>query len=464
MKKIFLGILIVLILLTAGFYFIIYPKLEIVSGYNAKIMCSCLFISEMNREEVEEVDLGFGPLWLAANVVDEDNKTVKSSVWGFHPKLAVYREGLGCTLVHDADEATVRSTTLDKSSVNYGPEIWPDHHVEPLGRLREAIETGFDPPGTRLLNTRAILVVKGGKIIGEKYAEGFDRHSELAGWSMTKSVNAAIAGLLVKDGILALDAPAPIDAWEKDGRNGITLRHLLNMTSGLHWNEDYTTVSDATVMLYGTDDMGAYASTALSKYPPGEKWYYSSGTSNIISRITAEAFPDKEQYRMYAYDRLFGPLGMRNFTVETDASGTFVGSSYGYGSARDWAKFALLFAQKGNWMGTQILDTAWTEFSVKPAPASAGKYGGQFWLNADERFEHYGKDSYWEGGFQGKQVSVHPEDDLIIVRIGVTYDTDDVDFDTLIKNIREAAAHVKILPENPAESDTAARRDSLEVQ
>ncbi len=459
MKKVFLGILIVLILLTAGFYFILYPKLEIVSGYNAKIMCSCLFVSEMDREEIEETDLGFGPLWLAENIVDEERKTVQTSVFGFHPKLAVYREGLGCTLVHDADAAAVRSMTLDKSSVDYGPEIWPDYRVEPLGRLRESIEAGFDPPGTKLLNTRAILVVKSGKIIGEKYAEGFDRHSELAGWSMMKSVNAAIAGLLVKDGILALDAPAPIDTWEDDGRNGITLRHLLNMSSGLDWNEDYTTVSTATVMLYGTDDMGAYASTALSTYPPGEKWYYSSGTSNIISRITADAFPDKEEYRRYAYDRLFGPLGMRNFTVETDASGTFVGSSYGYGSARDWAKFALLFARKGNWMGTQILDSAWTEFSVSPAPASKGKYGGQFWLNADERFKHYGKDSYWLGGFQGKQVSVHPADDLIIVRIGVTYDTDHIEFDELIKNIREAAAHVKIMPEKSDEKAEEAERE-----
>lgn len=462
MKRILIGILSALILLSAGFCFFLYPKLEIISGYNAKIMCSCLFVSEMNRPEIEAIDLGFGPLWLADNQVDRSEKTVESSVWGFHPKLAVYREGLGCTLVHTADTASVRSMTLDTSQVNYAPEMWPDYDVEPLGRLREAIEAGFDPPGTQLLNTRAILVVKGGEIIGERYAEGFDRHSKLPGWSMMKSVNSAIAGLLVKDGVLTLDAPAPIDAWENDGRSGITLRHLLNMTSGLDWNEDYTTVSTATEMLYGTDDMGAYAATVPSKHPPGETWYYSSGTSNIISRITADAFRDKDQYRMYAYKRLFGPAGMRNFIVETDASGTFVGSSYGYGSARDWAKFALLYARKGNLNGTQILDTAWTEFSVTPVPASGGKYGAQFWLNADERFEHYGKDSYWLGGFQGKQVSVHPEDDLIIVRIGVTYDTDNIEFDNLIKNIREAAAHVKIFPENSAQINLGSTSDTSE--
>lgn len=447
MKKSLIFVIALLTVLIVAFSLMFYPRLEIISGYNAKIMCSCLFVSKMQRAEVEEIDLGFGPLWLASNDVNTLEKTVESSVWGFHPKKAVFREGLGCTLIHDADEAKVRSTTLDRSAVHYAPDIWSDHEVIPTGRLREAIESGFDPPKKNVLNTRAILVVKSGKIIGEAYGPGFDINSQLPGWSMMKSVNSAIVGLLVKDGILELDAPAPIDRWKDDARANITLRHLLNMTSGLKWNEDYGTVSTATVMLYGTDNMGKYASTVPSSYPAGDEWYYSSGTSNILSMITAEAFDNKEEYRRYAYDRLFGPLGMRNFTVETDASGTFVGSSYGYGSARDWAKFALLYQNLGHWRGTQILDTAWVELSKTPTEASGGKYAAQFWTNGDGGYKNYGEDSYWLGGFQGKQVSIHPSEDLIVVRIGVTYDKEDDDFDRLIGRIIEAARVVEIQPD-----------------
>jgi len=453
MKKSLIFTIAIFAILIAAFYYLLYPRLEIISGYNAKIMCSCLFVSKMQRAEVEEIDLGFGPLWMASNEVDTVERTIETSVWGFHPKKAIFREGLGCTLIHDADETEVKSTTLDRSAVQYGPEIWPGTEVIPEEKLREAIETGFDPPGKNVLNTRAILVVKSGKLIGEVYGEGFDMHSELPGWSMMKSVNSAIVGLLVKDGMLELDAPAPIDDWKIDARAEITLRHLLNMTSGLDWNEDYGSVSTATVMLYGTDNMGKYAATVPSAYPAGEKWYYSSGTSNILSMITAEAFDSKAEYRKYAFDRLFGPLGMKHFTVETDASGTFVGSSYGYGSARDWAKFALLYKNLGHWQGTQILDTSWVEFSKTPVDASNGKYAGQFWTNGDGGFENYGKDSYWLGGFQGKQVSVHPSEDLIVVRIGVTYDKEDNDFDRLIGNIIAAARDIQVQPE-PAPADS----------
>lgn len=450
MKKTLIVTLAILAAALAAFYFLLYPKLEIISGYNAKILCSCLFVSEMERGEIVNVDLGFGPLWMATNEVDHDTKTVESTVLGFHPKKALYREGLGCTLIHDIDEAEVRNATLDRSRVQYAANIWPDRLVVPEGELREAMATGFDPPDQRVLNTRALLVVKHGKLIGEMYAEGFDLNSELPGWSMMKSVNSAIVGLLVKDGRLKLDAPAPVEGWEKDARAEITLRHLLNMSSGLEWNEDYSTVSTATVMLYGTDDMGAYAAGMPPEHPAGENWYYSSGTSNILSMITADAFKSKDEYRRYVFDRLFGPLGMKNFTVETDASGTFVGSSYGYGSARDWAKFALLYQNEGHWNGTQILDTSWVEFSRTPIAASGGKYGAQFWTNGDNGFENYGEDSYWLGGFQGKQVSIHPAEDLIVVRIGVTYNKEDNGFDGLIGRIIDAARAIEVKPDTAA--------------
>lgn len=432
-----------LVLIGIGFYSYLYPKLEIISGYNAKILCSCVFVSNISEDVATEIDLGFGPLHLASNEIDFQLKTVSSSVWGMHPKKAIYREGLGCALVHEEKTQTIAAQELDLSKIDYHKNIWPESRVETKGALADVLSRAFDKSGETILNTRAVLVVKGGEIIGEVYGKGFNTKSKLLGWSMMKSVNAALVGLLAKDGHWNLDDAAPIEAWANDERSAITLRHLLNMTSGLDWEEDYSTVSTATTMLYASSDMGQYAMDRPLANRPGNVWYYSSGTSNILASLVAEAFPDKETYWNYAYTRLFGPLGMKDFIAETDASGTFVGSSYGYGSARDWAKFALLFMNNGQWEGTQILDSSWVDFCRSTVEASDGYYGGQFWTNGNGRFESYNESDYWLDGFQGQQVSIHPQHDLIVVRLGVMYDEKDFDYDQWIGEIIEASSSNK---------------------
>lgn len=440
MKRALIISLSILITGTSLFYFLVYPRLAIVSGYNAKILCSCLFVSEMDKHKATTEDLGFSLLWLASNKIDYNAKTVKSHVLGMHYKTAVYREGLGCTLIHKDTDEEFPKITLNTDSLNYAPEIWPPSEVKGNEAMQQAIHMAFDDnQNNEFYRTRAVVVIKNGKIIGERYGEGFSKDSKLLGWSMTKSVTAAMAGILARKGYWKTTDHMPIPEWTHDQRSEIQLEHVLTQTTGLHWNEDYSNVSTATVMLYNKTNMGHYAASQSLESKPGTVWEYSSGNSNILASSMRPAFKSEKDYLLFPHRELFAPIGVRNFVIETDAANQFVGSSYGYAPARDWAKIGLLYLNMGNWYGQQIIDTAWVKQSVIPTPASKGKYGYQFWLNQNKSFENYDEDAYWMSGFQGQQVSIHPKEKLVVVRIGLTYDQRDFPFDTWIKTIKKAA-------------------------
>lgn len=434
MKKTGIVSLSLLVILFIAFYFILYPKLEIVSGYNSKIMCSCLFVTGLDEEEVKEVDLGFGPLWIASNQVNYENKSIRTSVFGLHPKAAIYRDGLGCSLINDREkpEEELPSLNIEDQSG------WPENVIVGNTELASIIQKAFDKPGENKLNTRAVVILKNGEIKGEAYADGITPETPLLGWSMTKSLTAAMAGILAKDGFWELDSPLPIDEWKGSKREEITLRHALNMSSGLEWTEDYGSVSPATTMLYGSNNMGAYAASYPSEFDAGSFFEYSSGTTNILTYSMRSAFSSDEEYLAFPYERIFKPIGAKTFVIETDASGHFVGSSYGYASARDWAKLGLLFLNEGNFNGQQILDTAWVDFCRTSTDESEGIYGGQFWFPAARGEVGYLDSDYAMDGFQGQRVSIHPEDGLVIVRLGVMHDESDFDFGAWVKEIRES--------------------------
>ncbi len=439
MRKTIIVIISLIVLAGSAFYIFLYPKFEIISGYNAKILCSCMFVTGLSQDQAEKVDIGFGPLWLASNTVDEKDKIVRSNVLGMHPKVAVYREGLGCTLINNVKHTDIQSQNL-KHNLDYGQESWPEHIVAGNEKMQDVLREGFDKQGEEILHTRAVVVIRNGEIIGEAYSDGISPQTPLLGWSMAKSITATMAGILVKDGKWDLDDPMPIRGWDEEKKAEIKLRHVLQMTTGLEWVEDYGSVSTATVMLYGSDSMGSFAASVPVSVEPGPKWQYSSGTSNLLAMSMARFFPDQKAYWQFPYERLFAPLGIKSFTLETDASGHFVGSSYAYGSARDWAKLGLLYLQEGNWNGVQIVDSSWVKFVSTPVPESNGFYGGHFWLNADGRLQNYNTRDYWMDGFQGQQVSIHPDENLVIVRLGVTYDEKNFDFDGWIGKIKAAAA------------------------
>lgn len=440
MKKTIWIILSLIILLGVGFYYFLYPKLAIISGYNAKILCSCQFVSGLSQQRAEREDLGFTLLWLASNDVDTINKTVVSSVWGFQTKKAIYREGLGCTLVREGVGAAFKSKRVDLDSKEYAPNIFPGRTIVGTPKMQEAINAAFDQDAHEpLLRTRAVVVIKDGKLIGERYAKGVTRSTPLLGWSMTKSITSALTGILVKAGFWKAENPLPVESWQSDTRKNITLKNALRQTIGLKWTEDYSTVSPATIMLYEKNNMGKYAASFPQEYKPGSHWEYSSGTTNIIANVMRQAFETDQAYLNFPQEALFQPIGARNFIIETDATNHFVGSSYGYAPARSWAKVGLLYLNRGNWYGNQILDSSWVAQTLVAAPGSDGSYGYQFWLNQGGHFENYGRNAYWMNGFQGQQVAIHPEENMVIVRLGVTYDEDNFNFDAWTKKIIAAA-------------------------
>jgi CubicO group peptidase (beta-lactamase class C family) len=422
-----------LVVVFIAFYFLLYPKLEIMSGYNAKILCSCLFVSELDQDRAEEIDLGFGPLWLASNNVDYENKVIRTSVLGLHPKVAIYREGLGCTLIHDREKPEGKLPDMgirDKTD-------WPIQAFPGEAVLQAILQKAFDAPGENKLNTRAVLVLKNGMIAGEAYADGITPTTPLLGWSMAKSLTAAMAGVLAKDGYWDLDSPLPIEEWKGSPREKIQLRQALNMTAGLEWLEEYGSVTPATKMLYGSNNMGESAASYPLEYEPGEFWEYSSGTTNILSYAMAQVFESEQEYLEFPYERIFKPIGAETFVLETDASGHFVGSSYGYASARDWAKLGQLFLNEGNMYGEQIIDSSWVEFCRTPVPESDSIYGGQFWFPHARGQEGYRPTDYAMDGFQGQIVSIHPEDEMVIVRLGVMYEESDFELGAWTKEVRE---------------------------
>ncbi len=438
-KKLLGWALAFMLLVTVAFRIWVYPSLEIAAGYNAKVLCSCIFVSGLSQEEAEATDLNYSLLGLSNNTVDHETKTVRSSVWGFHKKVALYREGFGCTMVKAADLRILENQGNRTGKTFYTPDIWPDEQRKGSPEMTAALQRAFDLPGENKKNTRAILVVKNGAIIGEAYGDGIDQNTPLLGWSMAKSVTATLAGILAKDGFWNLDTPMPIDGWQDDERAKIELNDMLHANSGLEWNEEYGSVTNTTLMLYHAYGFGAYAASFEAEYDPGEEFKYSSGTTNIIAAAMRQAFDGDMDYWNFPYRKLFGPIGAKTFTMEIDPSGHFAGSSYTYASARDWAKLGLLYLNNGNWNGRQIIDPTWVEFVRVPAEASEGAYGGHFWLNQGGHFPAYDSTSYWMGGYHGQQVSIHPDRNMVIVRLGVTYDREDFDFSEIIGGIIDVA-------------------------
>jgi len=305
-------------------------------------------------------------------------------------------------------------------------------------RLSRALDDAFSEPDPgRLRRTRAVVVVHGGRIVAERYAEGFGPQTPLFGWSMTKSVTNALCGILVREGKLDLFAPALVPEWNHagDARRAISVDLLLRQSSGLRWNEVYETSpfdSSVIAMLYGIGhrDMAAFAASQPLAHPPGTVWYYSSGTTLILSRILHSLIGSEADYHAFPRRELFERIGMKSALIEPDAAGTFVGSSYSYATARDWARFGLLYLRDGTWEGARILPVGWVDYTRTPAPAAPhGEYGAHFWLNAgaanrgapspDPRAP---ADLFYASGHDGQVVAIVPSRDLVIVRAGLTPD------------------------------------------
>jgi CubicO group peptidase (beta-lactamase class C family) len=307
----------------------------------------------------------------------------------------------------------------------------------PKDQLARQIDDMFNAPGVG--ETRAVVLMANGKIAAERYAPGYDKDTRFVSWSMAKTVTGVLIGMLVSDGLLALDEPAPVPLWQRPGdpRAAITLRHLLQMRSGLRHTESgdppYESSEVRMLFLDGRDDMARWAEEQPLEAAPGKQFEYSSNTSVILADIAARALTasDKPEARRkavadYLQTRLFGPLGMTSMVPEFDARGTLIGGSLMHATARDWAKLGEMLRLKGRAPGgEQLVPSRWVEAMVTPSPARAN-YGFQTWLNRElpegeeqPLFPDRAPKSLFSLiGHMGQYVLVSPQQRVTLVRLG----------------------------------------------
>ncbi len=443
MKKILKILLLVILIVIAYFIIAIYPKFDIISGFSSKSIASHLFIAGRDQAFTEKTDNDIESMDLAKNTVNLSKKSVSTTVYGLKKRTAVFKKGLGVILlpenVQSFQTAYVPKRSLKPKNLPYPYGNLPQkdtlfQNID-YKKLAVAIDNAFikEP---EIKKTRAVVVIYKDYIVAEKYKQGFDKNSMFLGWSMTKSITSAVLGVLEKQQKITLNQTNLFKEWENDNRKNITLKNLLNMNSGLAWVEDYTKISDVTKMLFVDGDM---SKTQLKKQfvgKPNESWNYSSGTTNLLSRFIRNQFTSQQAYLDFWYDELIDKIGMHSMLIEPDFSGNYVGSSYGWATARDWGKFGLLYLHNGNWNGEQILNKSWIDFTRKPTNTSKGIYGGHFWLNTSGDFLDVPKNMYYADGYQGQFVYIFPDKDLVIVRTGL--DGNKKHLNILLKEILDA--------------------------
>lgn len=441
----------IFIIVSLGAYFAT-SLAPIIAGFGAKDLCSCAFIGERSEASVLENELGSFPLALGTFKLNMYDSSATGNVFGLAEVKAIYRKGLGCTLLRNRSEKEIREELNElaiERPVLSDTLPWPlGTKVEPgdpdevdMECLNNAINNAFidkDAPK----KTRAVVVVYKGEIIAEKYAPGFDPFTPQVGWSMSKSIINTMFGALVKQRGFNIYEPAPIPEWKGSGdlRAQITSDQLLRMSSGLDWDENYSRESAATKMLYTADDMGEYASLYELDEDPDTKWYYSSGTSNILSRILRSELGDG--YLQWPYKEIFYKTGVRSVVFEVDASNAYVGSSYIWASPRDWARLGLLYLNDGVWNGERILPEGWVSYSHTPTPPSEMlQYGAAFWLNVGDkdnpskrRLPDCPQDVYSMNGYEGQRVFIIPSREMVVIRMGQTK-KDDFDMNEFLSSI-----------------------------
>lgn len=466
-KLVLFGLPIVLILILIAGGWVISNTLPIGTGHAAKTLCSNVFLANREpdtimREDIVPVHFLFK---LVDTEVDREEKSVTATSLGFIKTKAIYRDGCGCTVVNGITEDELRK----QSFMNTGPrnvvdqntanQLWPNGRQGPVVnlptgvntvQLAAAMDAAFAEPGPEPKRlTRAVLVIYNGQLIAERYAPGYDSNSSLLGWSMSKSITNALVGILVREKKLDIMQPAPVAEWQNEGdaRAKITIDQLLRMSSGLEFNEAYAPFSDAVYMFYDSYDFAAYAAEKPLEVKPEAKWYYSSGTANIVARIVRQKVAKAySHYYQFLYEELFNKIGMHSAVMEPDPSGTFVGSSYTFATASDWARFGQLYLQDGVWQGERILPEGWVKYTTTPTPASdKGQYGAFFWLNAgsagdpaNRRWPSAPLDTFAALGFQEQKVIVIPSRNLVLVRFGATSDRSAWDTDEFIANVLAA--------------------------
>lgn len=399
-------------------------------AYKAKILASAVFVSGRKFEDVLAEDVlvdDYAVMRMFRARLDREMGTVSVTFLGARTRTAAFRPGLGVTLAQG-----IAPEALMPRSLSLGSTLgaWPVRADKALDSVLDLAFTEKNP--SRLKRTRAVLIVKDGNIIGERYAPGFSAEMPLCGWSMSKSVLSALIGIQVGEGKLALEQKALLPQWcgSGDPRGEITLDHLLRMKSGLEFAEIYTNpLEDVTQMIFARGDGAGFAAAKSLRAEPGTDWSYSSGTSNILARILRNSLEGSdEDYLNFPRRAIYDRIGMPSAVFEANAAGDFVASSFMYATARDWARFGQLYLQDGKWEGERILPEGWVSYSVKPTPESPDNiYGAHWWLKVQkvmggdtEDAKKIPADAFYAIGHEGQVLTVVPSKKLVVVRLGLS--------------------------------------------
>jgi CubicO group peptidase (beta-lactamase class C family) len=412
---------------------------KVATGFVADVLCAETFVSGLDprRTFTETTDAmpGSGLItWAMDYQVDRARKDVTVTLFGGSRSHAVYREGLGCTLEHGEALADVAVPPDDRQLASLpeiaGPSIVPPQNPQLAAALDSAFAEPAQPPYRR---TRAVIIMKDGRIVAERYADGVGINTPLLGFSMTKSVISALVGVLVRQGKLKLDGPASLAAWQNpdDPRHAITLDQLLRHAAGLALGSSLqaslgSALEPVNRMKFMENDMAAYAEGRPLETVPGAAWNYHDGNTIILAHLIRNAVGgNPADVLRFARRELFAPLGMRHVTLQLDGAGTVEGSSEMLASARDWARFGQLYLNDGVAGGKRILPEGWVNYSASATPNAWVGIGAGFWTNrgdsfgANYRIEHgWPRDAFFAKGSIGQYAIVIPSERLVIVRLG----------------------------------------------
>ncbi|WP_257170558.1 serine hydrolase [Bradyrhizobium sp. SRS-191] len=389
--------------------------------------------------------------------VEPEMRAVDASLLGLHASRASYHDGLGCVslqgqkppYVPHSDVSALRAAGPAPALPNFA-DVNPVEPADPA--LKAALDQAFEEPaGPPLRRTKAVVVIKDGRLIAERYAPGIGVETPLMGFSMTKTVTNALLGILTRQGKLGPSIPAPVAEWRgpSDGRREITVEQLMRMTSGLALDETNSGF-DASSQMAIHRDMAAFAVHAPLIAPPGQRWAYSSASTQILARIIRDAAGGPEQTIELAWRELFNPLGMRSATLQYDGTGTMQGHANMLASARDWARLGLLYLGDGVVGDRRILPEGWVAMSATATLDT--DYGAGLWTNRSRHAHALGRaragipaDAFFAFGLLGQRIVMMPSQHMVVVRLG-----DSIDPDGDIKGVARLVREVIAATEAPA--------------
>jgi CubicO group peptidase (beta-lactamase class C family) len=447
MKKILFGLIgfLALLLVVASFagfppsYLMAAPG--VATGIGSKLLCSARYVSGFSQQQSFEDLVQYSGILQELTVeYDDVQKSVTTSLFGLSEKTANYLPNIGCAIDYSGFN---QRASLQTEQVPASEAAWPaggtvgtaDSDME--GLLERLLATDNEEG----FNTRAFLVAHRGKVIAEAYGQGADADTPLLGWSMAKSLTAIMLANLEYRGTLDLGAAPEFELWQGDERSQIRISDMLTMTDGLAFSEEYNPGDDATAMLFTKPSSSDFVMDKAALYSPGSRFNYSSGTANLLARIYFDkAGGNQENYDAYM-ESIHQSLAFQNAIFEVDASGVFMGSSYLYASARDWARIGQLMLNGGTINGQRIMAEDWVSRATTPNTSENQRaYGYQWWLNRGNeelRWPNIPAGAYSGQGNRQQYLMVIPSLDLVIVRLGWTaggYPVNDI-FSEIIRSL-----------------------------